>query len=232
MTFGPGIGSPHSVRSADMRKYVIMGIQGSGKGTQARMLAEVYDLVHISVGDIFRWNVQHHTKLGATVKRLVNEGELVGDDLVESVVQERLDHHDWNFGFVLDGFPRTAPQAEYMLERFDLDAVVNLKLADDDVSSRVLSRRLCSGCGIDYNLIAHRPAQHGICDVCGERLAARLDDTPDAVARRVRDFHALTQPVLAIFERKEFVVNVDAGRKEGEIFEEIRRRLCLPPVLT
>ncbi len=213
-----------------MRKYVIMGIQGSGKGTQARMLSEAYALVHISVGDILRWNVQHHTRLGAMVKRLVNVGELVGDDLVESVVQARLDQHDWNYGFVLDGFPRTAAQAEYMLERFDLDAVINLQLPDDEVSTRVLARRLCSGCGMDYNLIAHRPARPGICDVCGGTLAARPDDTLDAVARRVRDFHTLTRPVLAIFERKEFVINVDAGRTEDAIFEEIRRRLCLPPI--
>ena len=214
-----------------MRKYVIMGVQGSGKGTQARLLSEVYDLVHISVGDIFRWNVQIHTKLGASVKRLVSEGELVGDDLVESVVQDRLDHHDWNYGFVLDGFPRTAPQAEYLLERFDLDAVINLRLPDDEVSRRVLSRRLCSECGMDYNLIAHRPSLPGVCDVCGGALVARHDDTPEAVARRMRDYHTMTQPVLAIFERKEFVVNVDAERSGDLVFEEIRHRLCLPIVV-
>src|SRR5688572_11755429 len=93
-----------------VRKYVIMGVQGSGKGTQAKLLAESFDLVHISVGDIFRWNVQHRTKLGAQVRRIMAAGELVGDDLVESVVQERLAMHDWNYGFLVDGFPRNARQ--------------------------------------------------------------------------------------------------------------------------
>ena len=99
-----------------MRKYVIMGIQGSGKGTQAKMLAADLDLVHISVGDIFRWNVQNHTKMGAQVRRVMAAGELVGDDLVESVVKDRLTQHDWNYGFIIDGFPRDPRQAEYFLE--------------------------------------------------------------------------------------------------------------------
>ncbi len=99
-----------------MRKYVIMGAQGSGKGTQAAMLAKDFDLVHISVGDIFRWHVQSHTKLGAYVRRTIAEGELVGDDRVEAVVRDRLEQHDWNYGFLIDGFPRNRRQAEFFLE--------------------------------------------------------------------------------------------------------------------
>jgi adenylate kinase len=111
-----------------MRKYVIMGIQGSGKGTQSQMLAADLDLVHISVGDIFRWNVQNHTKLGAQVRRVMAAGELVGDDLVESVVRDRLTQHDWNFGFIIDGFPRDPRQAEFFLESYDIDGVIELDL--------------------------------------------------------------------------------------------------------
>ena len=210
-----------------MRKYVIMGVQGSGKGTQAKLLADQFDLVHISVGDILRWNVQHHTKLGADVKRLIGDGEMVGDDLVESLVQTRLREHDWNYGFVVDGFPRNAPQAEFFLESFDLDAVINLRLPDDEVHNRVLSRRLCSECGVDYNLIAHRPERDEICDVCGGVLIKRTDDTPEAIAHRLRDYYAKTQPVIDIFERKEFVVHVDGAAPPGDVAAEIRSRLGL-----
>ena len=124
-----------------MRKYVIMGIQGSGKGTQAKMLAADLDLVHISVGDIFRWNVQNHTKLGAQVRRVMAAGELVGDDLVESVVRDRLAQHDWNFGFIIDGFPRDPRQAEFFLESYDIDGVIELDLLDSEVRRRVLNRQ-------------------------------------------------------------------------------------------
>lgn len=110
-----------------MRKYVIMGVQGSGKGTQGALLADGIDLVHISVGDILRWHVQHHTKLGAQVRRIMAAGELVGDDLVESVVRTRLDQHDWNYGFIVDGFPRNRRQAEFFLESYDIDAVIDRK---------------------------------------------------------------------------------------------------------
>ena len=166
-----------------MRKYVIMGIQGSGKGTQAKLLADDLNLEHISVGDLFRWNVQHRTKLGAQVKRIMTAGHLVDDDLVESVVRRRLDDHDWNFGFIVDGFPRNARQAEFFLESYDIDGVINLDLPDEEVQRRVLARRLCSQCGLDYNLIAHRPAVADTCDVCGGRLVARADDNPGGAQR-------------------------------------------------
>ena len=140
-----------------------MGVQGSGKGTQAKLLAESYDLVHVSVGDIFRWNVQHHTKLGAQVRRVVASGQLVDDELVETVVRDRLALHDWNYGFIVDGFPRNARQAEFFLETYDIDGVINLELPESEVERRVLGRRLCSGCELDYNLIGHRPARSIYC---------------------------------------------------------------------
>ena len=208
-----------------VHKYVIMGVQGSGKGTQSVLLAEQFDLVHVSVGDIFRWNVQHHTKLGARVRRAIDGGVLVSDDLVESVVQQRLRDHDWNYGFIIDGFPRNASQAEFFLESFDIDAVINLELSDEEVQRRVLARRLCSGCGLDYNLMAHRPDVDDVCDVCGGQLVSRDDDNPEALARRVADYYDKTRPVLEIFERKEFVMSIDASSSKDDVFADICERL-------
>ncbi len=212
-----------------MRKYVIMGVQGSGKGTQAALLAADLDLVHISVGDIFRWHVKNHTKLGAQVRRLVAAGELVGDDLVADVVKDRLQLHDWNYGFVVDGFPRNRPQAEFFLESYDLDGVIHLDLPDDEVRRRVLARRLCARCGMDYNLIAHRPEVEGRCDVCAGDLVTREDDTPDALARRLRDYHSKTDPVLELFRRKEYVMTIDARSDKTTVQRAIRTRFNLPP---
>ena len=212
-----------------MRKYVIMGVQGSGKGTQATMLADDLDLVHISVGDIFRWNVQHHTKLGAQVRRTMAAGLLIGDELVEGVVRQRLADHDWNYGFIIDGFPRNERQAEFFLESYDIDGVIHLDLPDSEVRRRVLARRLCSGCGMDYNLLANSPKEAGKCDACGASLVTREDDTEDALAVRLREYHEKTNPVLGIFRRKEYVVTVDA-RPDCEIVQqEIRKQLDLPP---
>jgi adenylate kinase len=211
-----------------MRKYVIMGVQGSGKGTQAILLARDLDLVHISVGDIFRWHVQHHTKLGAQVRRIMSAGELVDDELVGSVVRRRLDEHDWNYGFVIDGFPRNRAQAEFFLESYDIDGVIHLQLPDEEVRRRVLARRLCSRCGMDYNLIAHRPSREGRCDVCGGELVSREDDNEHALAARLRDYHAKTNPVLDLFRRKEFVFSVDARPDKATVQQEIRERLELP----
>jgi adenylate kinase len=212
-----------------MRKYVIMGVQGSGKGTQSEMLVDDLDLVHIGVGDIFRWNVSSHTKIGAQVRRTLAAGALVDDELVESVVRDRLALHDWNYGFVIDGFPRNARQAEFFLEGYDIDAVIVLELPDEEVHRRVLSRRLCSKCGLDYNLMASSPAAPGICDVCGGQLVSRPDDTPEALAARLADYHEKTRPIIELFERKEFVVHIDATRSVEEVQAEIRKRLSLPP---
>jgi adenylate kinase len=208
-----------------MRKYIVMGVQGSGKGTQAKLLADKLDLEHINVGEIFRWNVEHRTKLGAQVRRIVGAGELVDDDLVERVVRRRLDEHDWNYGFIVDGFPRNQPQARFFLESYDLDAVILLDLPDELVTQRVLSRRLCSRCGLDYNLMSSRPAVPDVCDVCGGQLVTRADDTPEALEARLRDYHAKTRPVLELFRAKEVVVEVDASRPAAEVQAEIRGRL-------
>jgi adenylate kinase len=208
-----------------MRKYIVMGVQGSGKGTQAKLLATALDLEHISVGDIFRWNVEHHTKLGAQVRRIVAAGELVSDDLVGAVVRRRLDEHDWNYGFIIDGFPRNQPQARFFLESYDLDAVILLDVPDMVVEQRILSRRLCSRCGLDYNLISHRPAVADVCDVCRGSLVPRPDDTPESVRARLRDYHAKTEPVLDLFRAKEFVVEVDATRPTAQVQAAIRTHL-------
>jgi adenylate kinase len=212
-----------------MRKYVIMGVQGSGKSTQSAMLADDLDLVHISVGDILRWNVQNHTKIGAQVRRTMAEGELVQDDLVEGIVRGRLTEHDWNYGFIIDGFPRNERQAEFFLESYDIDGVIHLALPDSEVRRRVMARRLCSGCGVDYNLLASSPAVPGNCDVCGGDLERREDDTEEALAVRLRDYHQKTNPVLDIFRRKEYVVTVDARPAPEQVQQTIRTRLGLPP---
>jgi len=212
-----------------VRKYVIMGVQGSGKGTQAGMLAADLDLTHIAVGDIFRWNVQNHTKLGAQVRRTMAAGRLVSDDLVEGVVRDRLNQHDWNYGFIIDGFPRNERQAEFFLESYDIDGVIELDLPDSEVRRRVLARRLCSGCGMDYNLLASSPRVPGRCDACGASLVTREDDTEAALAVRLREYHEKTNPVLAIFRRKEYVISVDATPGRVEIQQDIRKRLDLPP---
>jgi adenylate kinase len=212
-----------------MRKYVIMGVQGSGKGTQAAMLAADLDLVHISVGDILRWNVQHHTKIGAQVRRTMAEGELVDDDLVEGIAADRLAQHDWNYGFIIDGFPRNERQAEFFLESYDIDGVIHLDLPDTEVRRRVMARRLCSGCGMDYNLLASTPQVPGKCDVCGGELEKREDDTEEALAVRLREYHQKTNPVLDLFRRKEYVITVDARPDPEQIQQTIRSRLGLPP---
>ena len=208
-----------------MHKYVIMGVQGCGKGTQARMLRKALDLVHISVGDIFRWHIQNHTKLGAQVKRIVASGNLVDDVIVEGIVRRRLDEHDWNYGFILDGFPRSDSQAQFFLESFDIDAVIHIHLPDEVVHKRVLARRLCSGCGLDYNLISHRPALEDLCDVCGAALVSRPDDAVEALADRLRDYHTKTEPVLDLFRRKELVIDVDGTAGVDDIQNEIRSRI-------
>jgi adenylate kinase len=211
-----------------VRKYVIMGAQGSGKGTQAKLLQDAFDIVHISVGEIFRRNVRSHTKLGARIRRYLDAGELAPDDLVGEIVRARLEEHDWNFGFVLDGFPRNQHQALFFLETFDIDAVVEISLPESVATDRMLSRRLCSRCGLDYNLIYHRPARPETCDACGGVLERRSDDTPQRIRARLDAYEAQTGSILQLFRQKELVVTVDGTGTPDDVHREICGRLGLP----
>lgn len=213
-----------------MHKYVIMGVQGCGKGTQAKLLKDDLDLVHISVGDIFRWHIQTHTKLGARIKRQIGEGQLVADDTVEDIIRARLGEHDWNYGFILDGFPRNLVQARFFLESYDIDAVIHIDVPDEVVFERVLARRLCSNCGLDYNLIFHRPAEDDICDVCGGKLIQRDDDNHDAIRSRLKDYRTKTEPALDLFRKKELVIDVDGRLTRDEIQANIRSGLGVAAV--
>ncbi len=215
-----------------MHKYVIMGVQGCGKGTQAIMLARDYELTHISVGDIFRWNIQNHTKLAAQVRRIINEGNLVPDDVVEDVIRQRLSEHDWNYGFILDGFPRSHRQAQFFLESYDIDAVIHIDVSDEVVMERVLSRRLCSECGLDYNIIQHRPRVADQCDVCKGKLITREDDNEAAIRKRIADYHEKTAPLLDLFRHKELVIKTDGSLSPEEIQEDIRKQLRLSKAIS
>ncbi len=208
-----------------MNKFIIMGVQGCGKGTQATLLRDALDLAHISVGDIFRWNVQAHTKLAARIKRIMSDGQLVPDDIVEETVRQRLDEHDWNYGFILDGFPRNRRQAEFFLESYDIDAVVLIDVPDHVVVQRIEARRLCQRCGLDYNLMFHRPAIDGVCDVCRGPLGQRADDTESAVRARLKDYHERTLPIIDLFRKKELVVVCDGTQAPMDVHRDICRQL-------
>jgi adenylate kinase len=211
-----------------MRKYVLVGVQGCGKGTQAKMLVDDFGLVHISTGDLFRWHIGSHTKLGGRITRIVASGELVPDDLVQDMMRERLDQHDWSFGFILDGFPRNATQARFFVERYDVDAVVVIDVPDQVVLDRIMNRRLCKDCGRDFNLLFSPPAKAGICDSCGGALQQRKDDHPDAVRGRLKDYHEKTEPMIGILKQKERVLVVDGTQKPDAIQAAIREGLGLP----
>lgn len=200
-----------------MHKYIMIGPQGAGKGTQSKLLAEKFGFVHISIGDIFRWNVANHTKLGSRVMRITDAGRLVSDDIVENVVRERLEMHDWRYGFVLDGFPRTSGQAMYLFENWNLDRAIYLELDDATVHRRVMSR-----------------AQAGK----GGGFTKRADDNPAALQRRLHDYHEKTRPLLDLFRERGMLLRIDGGKTIPEVFEHVVAGLGLsngmssPPILS
>ena len=189
-----------------MNKYIMIGPQGSGKGTQSKLLAERFGFVHISIGAIFRWNVKHHTKLGSRVTRITQEGRLVSDEVVGKVVRERLQMHDWRYGFILDGFPRTPAQAAYLFENWNLDCAIYLDLDDETVRQRVMSR-----------------AKVGE----GSGFTKRADDNPHALSRRLADYHEKTRPLLSLFKGRDMLLRVDAGGTIEQVYREIVEGLGL-----
>jgi adenylate kinase len=213
-----------------MNKYILIGPPGAGKSTQASMLADAHDLVRISVGDIFRWNIKNHTKLAAKIHRYIDSGQLVPDEIVEQVAKIRLDQHDWNFGFIMDGYPATQAQAEFFLESYDVDGVILLEVPDKVVSERLSSLRVCQECGLDYNLILYRPKSDEACEVCGGALTHRSSETPEVISGRIRDYHHKTEPVLDLFRRKELVVSIDGTKAPEGIYADICAELALGPV--
>lgn len=210
-----------------MGKYVIMGIQGSGKGTQAKLLAADYDLVHLSMGEVFRGHIQNGTHLGQTIRDLVAGGHLVPDSIVNQVLRTRLGEGDCERGFVLDGYPRNLAQAAFLLGVLPLDGVINVTVPDAVVTARMLARRLCAECGRDWNLQSHAPKVAGTCDDCGGAIVAREDDTPPAIASRLEDFHTQTAPVLDLFRKHDLVIDVDGTQSPELVQDEIRRKLGL-----
>jgi adenylate kinase len=210
-----------------MNKYIIIGPPGAGKSTQAIMLAKAHGYVRISVGDIFRWNIKNHTKLGAKIFRFVDSGVLVPDDIVEDVVKARLQQHDWNFGFVLDGYPASRIQAEFFLESYDVNGVILMQVPDNILTDRLSHLRVCDACGFDYNLIYDRPRSETHCDICGAELINRSSETPAAIRERLREFHTKTEPVIELFRQRELVVTVDGTMSPEEINNHIRAELGL-----
>ena len=210
-----------------MRKYVIMGVPGCGKGTQSELLKKRFNLVHISVGDILRWHIQNHTKLAARIRKLMSQGKFIPDEYVEEIVEKRLQEHDWNYGFILDGFPRNAAQAEFFLESYDIDAVIFIDLPDSAVKERILSRRICEKCHKVYNLLKDPPKEEGKCDDCKGNLYRRPDDNETAIQERLDDYRTFTIPALNLFKGKELVIQVDGAMEVDEVQSDIQRRLQL-----
>jgi adenylate kinase len=206
---------------------VLLGAAGAGKGTQAAKLVEAYSLTHISTGDIFRKNVSEGTPLGVEAKRYMDEGKLVPDDVVIAMVKDRLSQPDCDGGFMLDGFPRTLPQAEALdaaLESMGkaLDAVVAIEVPRDVLMGRLTSRRQCRGCGEIYNVMGKMPADEKVCDVCGGEVYQRDDDTVEAATKRLNDYDAITSQLVPFYSAKGLLHEIDGDRSVDAVFADVQ----------
>ena len=202
---------------------ILMGPPGAGKGTQAKMLAERFGFAHISTGDILRHEVRAGTPLGTKVKEIMNSGALVPDQLVAEIVGERLGSKDAHGEILLDGFPRTVPQAEY-LESVPGDfeqMAVNLHLNEEEVVKRLAGRRHCAGCGRIYNVYYSAPRQDDVCDGCGGGLLQRPDDAETVVRERLRVYQEQTRPLIEFYKSREGYFEVDGSLDMDSVFEEL-----------
>ena len=207
-------------------KIIMLGAPGAGKGTQAKKIAEKYGIPHISTGDIFRANIKNGTELGKKAKTYMDQGLLVPDELVCDLVVDRVQQDDCKKGYILDGFPRTIPQAESLdaaLSRLGeaVDYAINVEVPDENIVKRMGGRRACVGCGATYHLVYAAPKKEGICDNCGAELILRDDDKPETVQKRLGVYHEQTQPLIDYYTKKGILKEVDGTMDMGDVFKAI-----------
>ena len=207
-------------------KIVMLGGPGAGKGTQAKIIAERYSIPHISTGDIFRANIKEGTELGKKAKTYMDQGALVPDELVVDLVADRLTWEDAKEGFVLDGFPRTIPQAEALTKALkemgtELDYAIDIEVPDQNIIERMGGRRACVSCGATYHLVNIPPKTEGKCDKCGSDLILRDDDKPETVKKRLDVYHEQTQPLIEYYPELGLLREVDGTVQMNEVFDAI-----------
>ena len=207
-------------------KIIMLGAPGAGKGTQAKKIASKYGIPHISTGDIFRANIKAGTELGKKAKSYMDQGLLVPDELTCDLVVDRISQPDAANGYVLDGFPRTIPQAECLTDALknlggQVDYAIDVDVPDEDIVNRMSGRRACLKCGATYHIVFAAPKSEGICDVCGEKLVLRDDDRPETVLNRLKVYHDQTQPLIDYYSNAGVLKTVDGTRSLDEVFSEI-----------
>ncbi len=207
-------------------KIIMLGAPGAGKGTQAKQIADKYSIPHISTGDIFRANIKNGTELGKKAKQYMDQGALVPDELTCDLVMDRIQQDDCKNGFVLDGFPRTIPQAEALdaaLGKINekMDYAIDVDVPDENIVNRMSGRRACLNCGATYHLISIPPKVEGICDRCGSEIVLREDDKPETVKKRLKVYHEQTQPLIDYYKNQGILKSVDGTQPMDEVFKAI-----------
>ena len=210
-------------------KIIMLGAPGAGKGTQAKMIAEKCGIPHISTGDIFRANIKNGTELGAKAKEYMDKGLLVPDELVCDLVVDRIQQADCEKGYILDGFPRTIPQAEALENALNaieqkLDYAIDIDVPEN-IINRMSGRRACVGCGATYHVVFNPTKVEGKCDVCGESLILRDDDKPETVKKRLDVYHTQTQPLIDFYTERKVLVEVDGTQSMDKVFDDIMKIL-------
>lgn len=207
-------------------KIVMLGAPGAGKGTNAERICSKYKIPHISTGDIFRENIKNGTELGKKAKSYMDQGNLVPDELTCDLVMDRINQDDCKNGFVLDGFPRTMPQAEALTKALEakgekMDYAINVVISDDEIVKRMSGRRSCPNCGAVYHLVNLPPIKEGICDKCGTKLIQRPDDSAETVANRLKVYHEQTEPLIAYYTAQGIIHEISGNTIEGHEYDEI-----------
>jgi adenylate kinase len=201
---------------------ILIGPQGSGKGTQAKLISKEYNIPHISTGDIFRETAKTNTKLGKKLKNLIDNGILVPDNVTNDVIKERLSKDDIKNGFVLDGYPRNLNQAEFLNSIIKIDHVFEIAVSDKESIKRLSSRRQCRKCNLIYGAV-NPPKNDNKCDNCGEELYQRDDDKEDAIKKRLKTYHKQTEPLINYYKKKGLLVRINGEQSIEKIFDEIKK---------